>query len=151
MKSFAILLAGAFLLSPLLTASCGGSATTTPPAAAGAAGTAGAGAAGGGQTAGAAGNGSAGAPVTDACTVDADCRWGEISKELVKASDCPCLYGCGYLPQTTATQERRAAQYQKLCNPAHDGQGQSCGIDDCAQPGGLMCAAGSCVALVNDK
>jgi hypothetical protein len=84
--------------------------------------------------------------MTDTCTVDGDCAWGEIPKELVKASDCPCLYGCGYLPQTKATQERRAAQYAKLCNPQVDGKGQACGIDDCAQPQALLCTAGACVA-----
>lgn len=84
--------------------------------------------------------------MTDTCTVDADCTWGEIPKELLNASDCPCLYGCGYLPQTTATQERRGAQYEKLCNPRKDGQGNECGIDDCAPPGNVRCIAGTCRA-----
>jgi len=84
--------------------------------------------------------------MTDTCNTDADCTWGEIPKELVKASDCPCLYGCGYLPQTTATRERRAAQYAKLCTPQKDGQGNACGIDDCAQPSGLMCLNGTCLS-----
>jgi hypothetical protein len=79
--------------------------------------------------------------------VDADCVWGEIPNELLNASDCPCLYGCGYLPQNVATQERRAAQYSKLCNPRKDGKGNACGIDDCAAPGVLSCVSGKCVAL----
>ena len=85
--------------------------------------------------------------MADTCSVDTDCTWGEISKELVKASDCPCLYGCGYLPQTKTTQARRQAEYDKLCNPQKDGQGQACGIDDCAQPSGLSCVNGACMAL----
>ncbi|MEP7052263.1 MAG: hypothetical protein ABJB12_17995, partial [Pseudomonadota bacterium] len=94
-----------------------------------------------------AGGGSAGAPTTDSCAVAADCTWGEIPNELVKASDCRCLYGCGYLAQNTTTQERRAAQYEKLCNPQKDGRGDPCGIDDCAPPGVLSCVSGTCRAL----
>ena len=148
MKSFALLfLAGAFSMSPLLTASCGGSATTQAPGAAGA-GNAGGSHSAGSAGSGTAGGGSAGAPITDKCTVDSDCTYGEISKELVKPSDCPCLYGCGYLPQTKNMQARRQAQYDKLCNPQKDGQGNGCGIDDCARPNGVTCIAGACTALV---
>jgi len=85
--------------------------------------------------------------MTDKCTVDSDCTYGEISMELVNAGDCPCLYGCGYVPQTKNTQARRQAQYDKLCNPQKDGKGNGCGIDDCAQPSGVVCIAGTCTAL----
>ncbi|MEO8901679.1 MAG: hypothetical protein ABI488_07780 [Polyangiaceae bacterium] len=150
MNSFPLLfVAGAFLLSPLLTTSCGGSAATEPPASAGAAGASRGSHAAGAAGTGTAGSGSAGAPMTDTCKVDADCAWGEVSKELLKAGDCPCLYGCGYLPQTITTRERRAAQYVNLCNPQKDGQGNSCGIDDCAPPGSLMCVDGTCSTLIN--
>ncbi|HEX7451089.1 MAG TPA: hypothetical protein VF294_02330, partial [Polyangiaceae bacterium] len=141
MRSFAFFLAAGAcaLLSPLLAVSCGGSSSTGPDSAGGAAG---AGTAG----AGTAGAGTAGSPNTDTCTVDGDCTWGEIPIEITKASDCMCLYGCGYLAQTNATAQRREQQHSKICKPNADGMGQACGIDDCAQPGPLFCDSGTCKA-----
>ena len=95
---------------------------------------------GGGGAAGAAGGGSAGAaPSTDECTVDTDCTFGEIDHEITKPSECVCLYGCVYLPETKMTAARRLAQHDRLCKPDQDGDGNSCGIDDCAVPGAVAC------------
>src|SRR5262249_52938028 len=62
------------------------------------------------------------------------------------STDCICLYGCGYLPQTKATAARRMAQYKALCNPLVNGNGAPCGIDDCALPGKVACGDGTCKA-----
>ena len=91
--------------------------------------------------------GSAGAtPNTDTCVVDDDCTFGEIENEITKPSDCMCLYGCVYLPQTKMTAARRLAQHDRLCKPNVDGEGQACGIDDCAVPGAVVCMGGTCKA-----
>jgi len=87
---------------------------------------------------------------TDTCAVDTDCIWGEIPKEILSATDCICLYGCVYLPQTKVTAARRGDQYKALCNPLKDGKGQPCGIDDCAGPGVIACIDGACKAAPKD-
>jgi hypothetical protein len=87
---------------------------------------------------------------TDTCVADEDCQWGEISREILAASDCPCLYGCVYLPQTKTTVTRRMSQYKALCNPQTNGKGQPCGIDDCARPGAIACIEGACKAAPSD-
>ena len=104
-----------------------------------------------GASAQAGGTSVGGAVSNGACTVDDDCTLGEIEIEITKASDCMCLYGCVYLPETKLTAARRMQQYQKFCKPDVDGQGQACGIDDCAVPGGVSCVAGSCQASNNDR
>jgi hypothetical protein len=123
---------GGVILLPVVTPSCGGSTTT----ASGTGGTSGAGTGSGGSAGSAA--------MTDTCASNADCTWGEISHEIVAMSDCPCLYGCGYLPQTKVTATRRSDQYRALCNPSVDGKGQSCGVDDCALPAAIACIEGTC-------
>ena len=90
--------------------------------------------------------GAAGSPNTDTCSTDDDCTFGEIEHEITKPSECMCLYGCVYLPQTKMTAARRQAQHDRLCKPDFDGDGQPCGIDDCAVPGAVACVAGTCKA-----
>jgi len=86
------------------------------------------------------------APPFDACEVDADCGFGEIDHEIAGGEDCPCIYGCPYLPLTRATIERRQAQYESACDPRENGNGESCGVDDCARPPAPACVAGRCSA-----
>jgi hypothetical protein len=86
-----------------------------------------------------------GAPYNE-CKVDSDCGWGEIKREILKKSDCVCLYGCPYIPLAKSTVTRRAAQHGDLCDPRKDGQGQLCGVDDCAQPPPIVCDDGACAA-----
>jgi hypothetical protein len=130
-------LRAAFLAWLLLTAldSCGG--TTLPPS---------------DQDGSAIPDGSAeaSAPPSDTCAVSADCTWGEIPKEIVSASDCACLYGCGYLPQTKTTATRRLQQHTALCDPQRDGKGSPCGVDDCAIGGPLACLGGVCQVAPRD-
>ena len=129
------------ILLPLVTPSCGGS-TSTPSTGTG-----------GGNSGGSSGQGgAAGTTVTstDTCAVDTDCIWGEIPKEILSATDCICLYGCVYLPQTKVTASRRSDQYKALCTPGKNGNGQSCGIDDCAGPGAIACIDGACKAAPKD-
>src|SRR4051812_8165722 len=97
-----------------------------------------------------AGAGAGGAASTDSCAVDDDCTLGEIEIEITKPSDCMCLYGCVYLPQTKMTAARRASQHQKLCKSDVDGQGQPCGIDDCIVPGTALCMNGKCQVAPSD-
>ena len=94
--------------------------------------------------------GSAGAPSTDSCTVDDDCTFTEIDTEISKGSQCMCLYGCVYLPVTKITAARRLQQHDKFCKADVDGQGNSCGIDDCVVPGTTACMAGKCVVSSTD-
>ena len=82
----------------------------------------------------------------DECATAADCAWTEIDHEIGTPLDCPCLYGCPYIPLAKESVDRRAAQYQALCTPGQDGSGKMCGIDDCASPGMLACATGHCAA-----
>jgi hypothetical protein len=82
----------------------------------------------------------------NSCQVDADCGWGEIEHEILKPEDCVCLYGCPYIPLSKETVERRAAQHKQLCKPRYDGNGELCGIDDCAEPPTAVCNAGACQA-----
>lgn len=86
------------------------------------------------------------APPHDACSVDADCGFGEIDHEIAGSADCPCIYGCPYLPLSKATIERRQAQYDRACDPGEDGSGEPCGIDDCAAAPPPACVAGKCTA-----
>lgn len=88
--------------------------------------------------------GNGGAANTDACSVDDDCTFTEIDTEISKPTQCMCLYGCVYLPVTKLTAARRMQQHEKLCKPDVDGQGQSCGIDDCVVPGTVACVGGTC-------
>src|SRR5262249_8455361 len=48
----------------------------------------------------------------DFCMLADDCDWGEIDREILPPADCPCLFGCPYLPLSKTTVERRKAQYQ---------------------------------------
>jgi hypothetical protein len=80
------------------------------------------------------------------CTIASDCIWGEIDHEILAATDCVCLYGCPYLPMNQTTAQRRRTQYDALCNPRTNGNGQPCGIDDCAMPPTIQCAGGVCRA-----
>jgi hypothetical protein len=102
-----------------------------------------AGGAGGAEGGAPGGGGTAG---ERSCAVAADCAWGEIAKEILVATDCPCLFGCPSLVQNRATLDRRAAQYKALCRPGMNGQGQACPIDDCVQPPALSCTDGLCTA-----
>jgi hypothetical protein len=162
MRPFHFLASSAVLcvvLLPLVTPSCGVS-TTTPPTETGAGsggsaattgtGTAGAGIAGGAGTTQQGGAAGTGMTATDICVVDDDCVWGEIPSEILQSTDCVCLYGCVYLPQTKVTAARRLDQYKALCNPATNGKGQPCGIDDCASPGSIACVDGTCKAAPRD-
>jgi hypothetical protein len=88
----------------------------------------------------------AGSVDTESCRVDTDCGFGEIDHEILRRADCPCLYGCPYLPLNTASIERRQSQYDALCEPSRNGMGQGCGIDDCASPPPAACVAGKCAA-----
>jgi hypothetical protein len=94
--------------------------------------------------------GSAGAANTDTCTVDDDCTFTEIDTEISEPSQCMCLYGCVYLPVTKITAARRLQQHGKFCKSDVDGQGQSCGIDDCVVPGTVACVAGTCKVSSTD-
>jgi hypothetical protein len=85
-------------------------------------------------------------PPYNSCEAESDCAWGEIDHEILKKKDCVCLYGCPYIPLSKETVERRAEQHAKLCDPRADGNGDPCGIDDCATPGALACNAGACEA-----
>jgi hypothetical protein len=82
---------------------------------------------------------------TASCNVPSDCAWGEISREILVSADCPCLYGCVYLPLNRTTVDRRQQQYAALCTPGYDGLGRSCGIDDCIMPPALLCIQGQCM------
>jgi hypothetical protein len=86
-----------------------------------------------------------GAPY-NSCKVDSDCAWGEIKHEILKKLDCVCLYGCPYLPLAKSAVSRRAQQHSDLCDPRSDGNGDPCGIDDCALPPPIVCEDGTCVA-----
>ncbi len=129
--SLPVSLLGVWIGLTVLAAACSGRDVT--PSATGSAGSSSAG-----------GPSLAGAPNTDSCSVNDDCTLGEIDVEIAKASDCMCLYGCVYLPQTKVTAARRALQHQKFCKTNVDGQGQPCGIDDCAVPSRAVCVDGSC-------
>jgi hypothetical protein len=85
-------------------------------------------------------------PETDAvaCESEGDCGWGEIGREIRVPSDCMCLFGCPYLPLSHVTIARRQAQYQALCDPQTDGQGNPCPIDDCIPPPPAMCIEDRC-------
>ncbi len=91
-----------------------------------------------------------GPPPYDTCTTDKDCAWGEIDHEIVAAKDCVCLYGCPYVALSKTTVARRDAQYDSLCDPTRDGQGDACGIDDCAIPNTITCNDGVCGAKPNE-
>jgi hypothetical protein len=145
------------VLLPFVTPSCGG-ATTAPPTltgggsggATGTVGSAGNNATGGGGTVQQGGAAGTAVTPTDSCMADEDCTWGEIPKEILISTDCLCLFGCDYLPQTKVTAARRMAQYQALCNPHVDGNGEPCAVDDCATPGKVACTGGTCKAAPID-
>ena len=80
----------------------------------------------------------------NACIDVADCAWGEIDHEILTRAGCNCLYGCPYVALSKTTVARRAAAHTRLCDPEKNGNGESCGIDDCALPGMLSCEAMTC-------
>jgi len=82
----------------------------------------------------------------NACTVASDCTWGEIDHEILSRADCICLLGCPHLEQNTATAARRMAQYQALCTPGRDANGNPCPVDDCVYLPALGCVGGFCAA-----
>ncbi len=86
----------------------------------------------------------------DSCTLDTDCSFGEIGGEIDELEDCPCLYGCPYLPLDKATIERRQSQYEAVCDPGQNGNGDDCGVDDCAPAPRPACIAGKCTAATSD-
>jgi len=105
----------------------------------------------GGATAAGGANATGGSPGTGgnpgdytACAQDSDCTWTEISIEILKPTDCMCLYGCPYIAVNQQTSQRRSNQYTTNCEPKHDGRGVLCGIDDCALPPALFCLDGNC-------
>lgn len=85
-------------------------------------------------------------PDSESCSVDADCGFGEIDHEILRRADCPCTYGCPYLPLNRDAIERRQSQYDALCDPRFNGNGEGCGVDDCAAPPAPACVAGRCTA-----
>src|SRR6185369_8011773 len=122
----------------LLFIACGG-VTSLPTGSGGV--TSGAGGAGGGSSTGTDGSGA-----YAACSTANDCAWGEIDHEILTSADCPCLFGCPYIPLSKSTVDRRQAQYNALCTPGVDGMGNGCGVDDCAGPPTAICNAGTCMA-----
>jgi hypothetical protein len=90
-------------------------------------------------------------PPYNTCTVDSDCAWGEIEHEIRSKKDCVCLYGCPYIPLSKQTVERRAAQHAQFCSARVDGNGDPCGIDDCSEPGALVCNQGVCEAATGRR
>lgn len=86
-----------------------------------------------------------GDPSTLACTAASDCTRTEIDHEILTAADCPCLFGCPFIIVNAETANRRMAQYSLRCTPHVDGQGHTCGIDDCIQPAPLACIEQVCV------
>jgi len=84
----------------------------------------------------------------DACVTASDCGFGEIDHEILTPVDCPCLFGCPFIPLSQITVDRRNTQYKQLCTPGVDGQGNGCGIDDCAGPGPAACLNGHCAAAM---
>jgi hypothetical protein len=131
---------------------CGGETTDPGSGGRGSAGTGGIVTSSGGR-AGSGGSGgipgSGGSPVDagdpSACSVQSDCAWGDIDREILSATDCPCRYGCPFVPLSRSTLDRRNAQYSALCSPMYDGQGHPCGIDDCISPPVLLCVQGECL------
>jgi hypothetical protein len=135
----------AVALLALFTPSCGGAASTT-----GSVGGTGGASAGGSTSTSGTGGGAGTMTSTDTCSAAADCTWGEIDKEILKAQDCMCLFGCVYLPQTKTTATRRQMQHTALCTPNKDGMGNPCPVDDCVQPGPIACVNGTCKAAPGD-
>ena len=86
-----------------------------------------------------------GDPSTLACTAATECTRTEIDHEILTAADCPCLYGCPFTIVNAQTASRRMAEYQARCTPGVDGQGRSCGVDDCIAPAQLACINQVCV------
>jgi hypothetical protein len=78
------------------------------------------------------------------CSIASECAWGEIDHEILSPSDCPCLFGCPFLPLAKTTVDRRLAQYAAFCTPGHDGHGNPCEVDDCAGSGPVFCVEGTC-------
>jgi len=87
----------------------------------------------------------AGAASALACTAATDCTRSEIDHEILSAADCICLLGCPFHIMNKTTANRRMAQYQALCTPGRNAQGQPCPIDDCAQPALLECSQNMCI------
>jgi len=85
-----------------------------------------------------------GEPSTAACTIDTDCTRTEIDHEIHSSADCICLFGCPWTIVNVETANRRMAQYQALCTPGRNAQGQPCAVDDCALPPALACVSQIC-------
>jgi len=98
----------------------------------------------GGRVAGRGGSG--GAADDRTCSQNSDCSYGEIDHEILKKSDCLCLFGCASLPLNKQTISRRQSQYTALCDPQRNAQGQPCPIDDCVQLPAASCIDQVCVA-----
>jgi hypothetical protein len=84
------------------------------------------------------------------CAYASECAWSEIDHEILTPADCPCLFGCPYLPLNKTTADRRQKQWAALCDPAHDGKGNPCEVDDCIVPPTIQCAAGQCAGPQKD-
>ncbi|MBN2192516.1 MAG: hypothetical protein JW751_06835 [Polyangiaceae bacterium] len=108
----------------------------------GASNTGGASSSGGASTTGGA-TGTGGTAV-DYCTQPSDCGWGEIDHEILAPTDCICLLGCPHLPLSKQTITRRQHQYEALCDPMVDGNGEPCPIDECAMPPEPTCQDDTC-------
>lgn len=91
-----------------------------------------------------AGGNDGGEPSTLACSAATDCTRSEIDHEIHSAADCVCLLGCPFTIMNVETANRRVAQYQALCTPGKNAQGQPCPVDDCVQPASLACIGGRC-------
>lgn len=100
--------------------------------------------AGGSSGGGQAGSGGGGQPSETYCEDASDCSWGEIDHEILEQSDCLCLFGCAFLPLNQQTVMRRNQQYQSLCDPSVDGEGNPCPIDDCIAPPEPTCVDNTC-------
>jgi hypothetical protein len=83
----------------------------------------------------------------DTCTAASDCTFGELDHDILSPSDCVCLIGCGSIPQTKATAQRRLDEHAALCDPRHDAQGNPCPVDDCILPPPLTCTNGRCTLI----
>jgi hypothetical protein len=79
------------------------------------------------------------------CSAASDCTRSEIDHEIRSSADCVCLLGCPFTIMNVETADRRRAQYQALCTPGKNAQGQPCPVDDCALPAPLACIGQVCV------
>jgi hypothetical protein len=103
---------------------------------------------GGRSTGGSSGAGASGSVAADSttCETASDCAYGEIDHEIVRKTDCICLFGCPSLAQNERVIARRSASYAALCDPTRDGSGNPCPIDDCVVLPAPLCVDGVCKA-----